>query len=140
MVHISKRLRQQVAERAGGYCEYCKAPQRILIELQIDHIIPISAGGETTLDNLCLTCRHCNEFKSAHQSGVDPKSGAEVPLFHPRRQQWAEHFAWDTGFTRLIGLTPPGRATIDRLRMNRASVVRARLYWLRAGWRPDARP
>jgi len=136
MARLSKTLRRRVTERAGGYCEYCQAPQNILVELQVDHIVPLSAGGATKPDNLCLTCRHCNEYKSAYQTGIDPEDGSPTSLFHPRLQTWNEHFAWNDDFTRLVGLTPTGRATIERLRMNRPGVVQARILWLRAGWKP----
>jgi hypothetical protein len=39
-----------------------------------------------------------------------------VPLFHPRRDRWSEHFAWDD--TVIIGQTPIGRATVQLLGMN----------------------
>jgi hypothetical protein len=29
-----------------------------------DHIQPVSQGGDTTFENLCLGCRSCNKFKS----------------------------------------------------------------------------
>ncbi|WP_371416163.1 HNH endonuclease [Aphanizomenon sp. UHCC 0183] len=28
------------------------------------HIQPVSQGGDTTFENLCLGCRSCNKFKS----------------------------------------------------------------------------
>lgn len=35
-------------------------------ELQVDHILPVAAGGEHTLvDNLQALCSHCNYRKSA---------------------------------------------------------------------------
>jgi 5-methylcytosine-specific restriction endonuclease McrA len=36
-----------------------------VIPFQIDHIIPISQGGQNTEDNLLLSCRHCNLSKGA---------------------------------------------------------------------------
>jgi hypothetical protein len=39
-----------------------------------------------------------------------------VPLFHPRRDRWSEHFAWNDLV--LVGLTPIGRATVELLAMN----------------------
>lgn len=48
--------------------EYCcalcgkKSPYKVIF--QIDHIIPMSRGGNTTIDNLQLLCRKCNLRKS----------------------------------------------------------------------------
>ena len=43
-------------------CYYCgdslKSKNRT-----IDHKIPISRGGQTTLDNLVVSCKRCNEEK-----------------------------------------------------------------------------
>ena len=47
MAYISRALRQLVTERAGGLCEYCYTAQAIVIEMEIDHIVPEVAGGVT---------------------------------------------------------------------------------------------
>jgi HNH endonuclease len=101
-----------------------------------DHILPRSKGGETTLQNLCLACRSCNEFKSDATQGNDPLTGETVPLFHPRLQEWAEHFAWSPDSTKVEGLTAIGRATTIALRMNNAIIVAARWRWAISGWHP----
>jgi hypothetical protein len=85
-----------------------------------------SRWGETIFDNLCLACRSCNEFKASHNAGIDPSTGDETPLFHPRRERWGDHFAWSPDGARIEGLTPSGRATVITLRMNNAVVVAAR--------------
>jgi hypothetical protein len=56
----------------------------------------------------------------------DPLSGELVPLYHPRQQLWSNHFVWSTDFTEIIGISPVGRATIDRLCLNRSGVVNFR--------------
>jgi hypothetical protein len=61
-----------------------------------------------------------------------------APLFHPRRDVWAEHFAWANGGTHVIGLTPIGRATVLALRMNNEYVVEARRLWIARQWHPPA--
>ena len=55
-----------------------------------------------------------------------PVSGNLVSLYHPRRQRWAEHFSWNEDFRLVIGLTPTGRATVERLQLNREGVVNLR--------------
>lgn len=48
-----------------------------------------------------------------------------VPLFHPRRDNWTEHFLW-VG-PELKGLTAIGRATIVVLAINNPEVVSLRI-------------
>lgn len=136
MARIPTALREQVILRASGRCEYCQTPQAIVIEMQIDHIQPESADGLTELHNLCLACISCNQHKGDNQTGIDPQTNNSMPLFNPRVQNWSAHFVWDSSGTTLIGLTEIGRATIDRLKINRAVVVQARERWVRAGWHP----
>jgi hypothetical protein len=90
----------------------------------MDHINPVSAGGETTLENLALACVSCSLRKSARHHARDPISEREVALFHPRRQIWTDHFAWNGN--RVQGITPSGRATLELLKMNRALAVAIR--------------
>ena len=136
MAAIAQALRRLVAERAHGRCEYCQTAQAVVVEMEVDHITPEVAGGVTDADNLCLTCVGCNGFKLAFQTGIDQETGEDAPLFHPRRQRWDEHFAWSADGAWIVGLTPSGRATISRLRMNRERMVAARRLWVEAGWHP----
>lgn len=139
MAYIMPSLRQAVIERAHGRCEYCGTWQAIVVEMEIDHVIPESAGGPTDAGNLCLTCVGCNGFKLAFQGGTDPMTGEDAPLFNPRRDQWEEHFRWSEDGTAIVGLTVVGRATAARLQMNRPRMVEARRLWVQAGWHPPSR-
>ncbi len=136
MAYISDVLRQHVTERASGLCEYCQTAQAIVVVMEVDHVVPEAAGGQTEADNLCLACRGCNSFKQDFQMGIDPETGQETALFNPRTQHWEMHFQWSGDGSLLIGLTPTGRATIARLRMNRESVIDSRRLWVEAGWHP----
>ena len=136
MARISDALRQQVTERAQGLCEYCQRAQIIIVTMEIDHIVPQTADGETELGNLCLVCRGCNSFKQDFQNGVDPLTGDVVALFNPRLEQCSAHFEWSENGTTLIGLTVTGRATIERLRMNSDGILASRRLWVQAGWHP----
>jgi hypothetical protein len=102
----------------------------------IEHITPLVAGGTNSEDNLCLACSPCNSYKGVQIAVVDPLTWQTVPLFHPRRQVWTEHFGWTKNAIILVGRTACGRATIAALRMNRPHLVRARGYWKDAGWHP----
>ncbi|MFN8458650.1 MAG: HNH endonuclease [Anaerolineae bacterium] len=134
---ISSTLRRQVQKRAAGRCEYCHTSERLTgLSLEVDHIVPQAQGGVSNINNLCLACRRCNAYKSAHIEGVDPQTGHQVSLFNPRLDNWIEHFAWDETGTLILGQTPLGRATVAALRMNDPLVVRARALWVSAGWHP----
>lgn len=136
MSYIPVQLRQQIELLAKGCCEYCQTQRMIVMYLEVDHIVPLRAGGKTVLENLCLTCRVCNSFKQGFQSGIDAETGEESTLYNPRTQVWAEHFRWDENKTRLIGLTSTGRATINRLKINSDEAIQTRETWVLAGWHP----
>jgi hypothetical protein len=57
-------------------------------------------------------------------------------LFHPRQQQWNEHFAWVAEGDRIIGLTPTGRATVKALQLNRDALLHTRRIWVALGLHP----
>lgn len=67
---------------------------------------------------------------------LDPATGDIVPLFHPRVQDWKEHFAWDDSGLVMYGLTPAGRATVECLQLNREEVVNLRELLVMAGKHP----
>ena len=138
MARIAAGIRQQVYERARGQCEYCQTQQKLVVTMQIDHVIPLAAGGATTMDNLSLSCVSCNNSKRDFQFGTDRVTGLNARLFHPRQQHWASHFRWSDDGLRIIGLTATGRATVDRLKMNGAALVVARGEWITTGKHPPA--
>ncbi|HEY9668736.1 MAG TPA: HNH endonuclease signature motif containing protein [Coleofasciculaceae cyanobacterium] len=85
---VTAQQKKAVAERANGCCEYCRSQVRFAIQpFSIEHTIPRSAGGETVLDNLALSCQGCNNHKYNKTEGRDPVSGDTVPLYHPRKQR-----------------------------------------------------
>src|SRR5437773_418918 len=43
-----------------------------------------------------LACRSCNLHKSDHVTGIDETGKPAVRLFHPRQDDWEEHFKVDT--------------------------------------------
>ena len=123
--NVPAKLRRQVHERAHGQCEYCYAPLAYSPDpFAAEHIHPRSQGGTTTLDNLALSCMGCNNAKYTHTSGYDDITEQTAPLFHPRRDNWADHFAWD-GVT-IVPLTATGRVTITRLKLNRSGLINIR--------------
>jgi len=134
---VSPRLRQRMAEQADYRCGYCLTSQKITgARMEIDPIIPESAGGATTEENLWLACSSCNEFKGAQTHAQDAVTGRRVRRFNPRKQRWQVHFAWSADGTEIMGLTVCGRATVIALQMNHEDIVRARKRWVSVGWWP----
>jgi hypothetical protein len=61
---IPKRLRFATLERDGFRCRYCGADARHA-KLHIDHVTPVSAGGDNDPENLVTACEDCNLGKAA---------------------------------------------------------------------------
>jgi hypothetical protein len=124
---VSAHDRQQVAARAGRCCEYCQSQLAFSADsFSVEHIIPLSRGGTDDLSNLALSCQRCNNGKYNISDAIDPLTGQRAPLFHPRNDRWSDHFAWSHDFTLILGLTPTGRATVDKLQLNRTGIVNLR--------------
>ncbi len=135
--YIPLPLRQQTIKFFGKKCAYCHSPTAITgARLVIDHIVPEAAGGETITDNLCVACHSCNEFKGYRVKFQDPITKESMSLFHPHQQRWQGHFAWSEDGSRVIGLTPTGRATVVALNMNHPDIIEARHRWVAVGWHP----
>ena len=135
--YIPVALKTQIEQCDHGRCCYCLTQETISgISLSFDHIQSQSKGGATSFENLCLACRACNEFKSDLTEAVDPLTGETVPLFHPRQQNWTDHFTWSEDGTYIQGITTVGRATVLALQLNRAVIVVARRRWVSSGWHP----
>ena len=141
---IDAATRQQVRARAGALCEYCHSSEAAATAMfEIDHIQPRSWGGSDSLDNLALACQRCNAYRYNFTTASDPETQTEIALFNPRQQSWAEHFIWTADALRILGQTPVGRATANRLdfndeRHNDGFIVKARRLWVRGGWHPPA--
>jgi hypothetical protein len=66
---IGKTTRFRIFERDRFRCQYCgRTPPSIVLE--IDHIAPISKGGESGDENLVTSCFECNRGKRDHS--LDP--------------------------------------------------------------------
>jgi hypothetical protein len=141
---ISSASRQHIRERANCLCEYCHSSEEASASLfTFDHLLPRSLGGNDTKENLALACHRCNGRRYNFMDGLDPETGAVVSLFNPRLDNWCQHFIWSADGQRILGITPMGRATVERLDMNGdrhddGSIQRARRLWIRGGWHPPS--
>jgi 5-methylcytosine-specific restriction endonuclease McrA len=60
---VSTRTRFEIFKRDNFTCQYCgRKPPEIILE--IDHITPISKGGDEDQINLITACFDCNRGKS----------------------------------------------------------------------------
>lgn len=62
---IPRSVQKLVWERDGGQCVNCGRKS----DLQFDHIIPVSRGGNNSAENLQILCRACNLGKSNRIGG-----------------------------------------------------------------------
>ncbi|MGB0383761.1 MAG: HNH endonuclease [Ardenticatenaceae bacterium] len=122
-----------IAVRAGHRCEYCRAPEIIFnTSFEVDHIKPIAKGGTNDPINYALACRICNGHKSAALGAIDPLSQQLVSLFNPRQQAWEDHFeVQDKSPFKIVGKTPTGRASVERLQFNAPRQLTARALWIK---------
>jgi 5-methylcytosine-specific restriction endonuclease McrA len=134
---IKPHIRDQIEKRAKFRCEYCQTTMDVSTQrYEIEHITPISQGGEAKIDNLALACRGCNSHKFTATEGYDEISKLVVRLFHPRKDHWHQHFAWDINPVYIKGLTAIGRATINRLKLNRPQLIKVRTILLNISRHP----
>ena len=70
----------EAGERARYKCEYCDKDMLASVDnylsWRLDHIVPESAGGDHTLENVALSCRECavrfkGHWNPAYVAGED---------------------------------------------------------------------
>lgn len=91
--YIPDSVKTLVAERAAYRCEYCRMPQSYAhYRFHYEHIIALQHGGATHPDNLAYACSICNWKKGPNLSSILEDDGPIIRLFHPRKDQWSDHF------------------------------------------------
>lgn len=124
---IPRSIRRIVRDRARNRCEYCRhSADFSSAPFVCDHVLPRIQGAGNSPDELAWCCPYCNGHKYSKTHARDPKTKRKATLFHPRRQKWADHFAWSDDFLQIIGLTQTGRATVEALRLNRPELIKLR--------------
>jgi hypothetical protein len=109
--YISVELQRKIRDRFADCCAYCLTAESLTATtFEFEHIIPRSAGGETSLENLCFSCPNCNRYKANRQNIIvgaastleNPDSGEIIRLFHPQLQVWKEHFNWNEDASEIV--------------------------------------
>jgi 5-methylcytosine-specific restriction endonuclease McrA len=60
---IPEALRAEVIERKGRHCAYCGTGPLYKKRLHLDHVVPVTAGGQSVFANLLPCCKRCNSAK-----------------------------------------------------------------------------
>jgi 5-methylcytosine-specific restriction endonuclease McrA len=117
MTHIPAALRRLAYDRAQGRCEYCGIHYEDVYQThEVDHIYAEKHAGQTIEVNVALSCHFCNRHKGTDLASLDPLTGDVVRLYHPRFDQWHEHFKHSRA--RIEPLTAIGRVTASLLHFN----------------------
>lgn len=88
---LSKRTRFEVFKRDLFICQYCgKRPPAVV--LHVDHIVPVSDGGNNRVDNLITSCADCNLGKSnVPLTAVAPSRAAAIKMAREAEEQIAAY-------------------------------------------------
>jgi hypothetical protein len=76
--HVWRQLREAVLARDERTCHYCGTRSG---KMSCDHVIPVSKGGSSTLDNLVTACAACNSAKATKIA----EEWAQTRTCQPRR-------------------------------------------------------
>jgi hypothetical protein len=96
---ISRKIRFEVFKRDGFKCQYCGASAPDVV-LHVDHINPVSKGGDNELINLITSCQPCNSGKSDRELSDDSaiqKQRAMLDELNERREQLEMMLKWRDG-------------------------------------------
>jgi 5-methylcytosine-specific restriction endonuclease McrA len=73
---LTKTLRFETFKRDSFTCQYCgNTPPSVILE--VDHINPVSKGGDNSIDNLVCSCFDCNRGKGSRKLSSVPETIAE---------------------------------------------------------------
>lgn len=102
-IPIPKRIRFEVFKRDSFKCQYCggAAPE---VVLHIDHIKPVSAGGQNDIVNLITSCEACNLGKAAvplSDTSAAMKSRRQMEALQERREQLEMIMEWQQGIEEI---------------------------------------
>lgn len=100
---VTKKIRFEVFKRDGFKCQYCgsSAPDVIL---HVDHVMPVSKGGDNDMMNLITSCESCNGGKSDRElsdNSVLEKQRQQLQELNQKREQLEMMISWRDGLKSL---------------------------------------
>lgn len=100
---IGNKIRFEVFKRDSFSCQYCgqQAPD---VVLQVDHINPVSSGGDNDLFNLITACSECNSGKGAvalDDNSTIERQKRQLDELNERRAQLEMMLEWREGLRGL---------------------------------------
>ena len=93
---IGKKVRFEVFKRDSFTCQYCGASAPDVV-LQVDHIDPVSKGGEHSVMNFITSCQGCNAGKSDRlisDDSVIKRQKEQLDQLNERREQIEMMLKW----------------------------------------------
>ena len=78
---VGNQLKFKILKRDGYRCQMCGKTSDDGVKLQVDHMTPLTLGGDNSEDNLWVLCSVCNSGKSMqtlHDSTEDGKIMEEL--------------------------------------------------------------
>ena len=80
--YISSEQKRQIIQRADRHCEYCKCSMDYASNsFEMEHVFPLAADGDSSLDNLALACGGCNNHKHTKVDALYQSAKSERPCF-----------------------------------------------------------
>lgn len=103
--NLGNKVRFEVFKRDGFCCQYCgqSAPD---VVLEVDHISPVSKGGDNDILNLVTSCWECNSGKGARELDDDSvlaKQRQQLQDLTERREQLEMMLRWREGLAGVKG-------------------------------------
>lgn len=65
--------RRRVMLAAEPLCRHCARLGRVTVAVDLDHIVPLAAGGSDAMDNIQPLCRACHVKKTRQDMGYRPR-------------------------------------------------------------------
>jgi len=100
---IRPKVRFEVFKRDKFTCQYCgrSAPDVIL---ELEHITPVSAGGDSDIMNLITSCKECNAGKGMRaltDGAAMKKRKKQLDELQERREQLSAMMKWQQELLRM---------------------------------------